>query len=238
MSTATYKKLNLYRHLSHHVWQGSRRCYRTPTGEVYPGVTTVLGATKSEKDRAGLERWKASVGEDEADRICKVATDRGTAMHTRIEHQLAPHQVSAAELSNALANESANAFFDSMGHVLADVTDPILIEGTIWHPSGFAGSADALAYYQGELTLLDWKTASKPKRQGWIDDYKCQAAAYCAGMNRVYQSQGLRLGRAAIAVALADRPAQVFVMESAELCDYWRLFQERLVRYQGSLEVG
>jgi hypothetical protein len=233
----TYSTITLTRHLSRHVWQGSRRCYQTPTGEIYPGVTTVLGATKSDRDKAGLDRWKASVGDEEADRICKTATDRGTAMHTRIEHQLAPHQVSDVELSSALANESANAFFESMGHVLADVTDPILIEGTIWHPSGYAGSADALAYYQGELTLLDWKTASKPKRGNWIDDYKCQAAAYCAGMNRVYQSDGLRVGRAAIAVALADRPAQVFVMESEELCEYWRLFQTRLVRYQGSLEV-
>jgi hypothetical protein len=223
---------SLQRHLPHHIWKGDRRCYSTPDGGLYPGVTTVLGATKSDKDKVGLERWKASVGEEEAARICKVATDRGTAMHTRIEHLLAPEQVTEAELQAAMANDAANDFFDSMAPVLADVSNSLLIEGTIWHPSGFAGSADALANYRGELTLLDWKTASKPKRKDWIDDYRCQAAAYCAGMNRVYQSQGLRVGRAAIAISLAGQPAQVFVMESEELCKYWKIFQARLAQYQ------
>jgi hypothetical protein len=232
MTPETSRNLRLQRNLSSHVWQGDRRCYSTPDGGIYPGVTTVLGATKNEKDKAGLDRWKMSVGEEEAARICKAATDRGTAMHARIEHLLAPNQVDGKDLQIALANESANAFFDSMGHVLADVTDPLLIEGTVWHPSGFAGSADALAYYQGELTLMDWKTASKPKRKEWIEDYRCQAAAYCAGMNRVYQSDGLRLGRAAIAIALDGKPAQVFLMEAEELCKYWKMFQARLARYQ------
>lgn len=35
---------------ANHVWVGDRRCYSV-SDKIYPGVTTILGATKSEEMR-------------------------------------------------------------------------------------------------------------------------------------------------------------------------------------------
>ena len=48
-----------------------------------PSVTTVLGATKNQYF---LKKWKATVGEQEADRIKNHSSNRGTAMHKFLEH--------------------------------------------------------------------------------------------------------------------------------------------------------
>ena len=48
-----------------------------------PSVTTILGATKNTEF---LTKWKAKVGEAEADRIKNVSSARGTCMHKFLEH--------------------------------------------------------------------------------------------------------------------------------------------------------
>ena len=47
-----------------------------------PSVTTILGATKNTEF---LTKWKAKVGEAEADRIKNVSSARGTSMHKFLE---------------------------------------------------------------------------------------------------------------------------------------------------------
>ena len=47
-----------------------------------PSVTTKLSATASDEKRESLNRWKAKVGEIEAERVKNTAATRGTAMHS------------------------------------------------------------------------------------------------------------------------------------------------------------
>ena len=61
-----------------------KRFYNTPTGAL-PSVTTILTATKPEKDRLGLENWRKAIGEQRADAICSEAANRGTRMHKYLE---------------------------------------------------------------------------------------------------------------------------------------------------------
>jgi genome maintenance exonuclease 1 len=202
-----------------HVWVGDRRCYRV--GEnLFPGVTTVLSATKSAKDKAGLDRWRSEVGELEAKRILKEACARGTAVHSQIENHL-------LGVESAIP-ETYQGFWDSIRHALSNVSDVQLIEGAVWHPSGFAGSVDCVGSWQGQPAIIDWKTSGKAKLASWIDDYRLQVSAYCAAVNRVY---GLRLNRAVIVIALENQPAQIFEIEPAELCHHWRGFKERVTQY-------
>jgi hypothetical protein len=56
--------------------------------EKLPSVTTILSATASDEKRASLAKWKAKVGDVEADRIKNTAATRGTAMHSFLEHHL------------------------------------------------------------------------------------------------------------------------------------------------------
>ena len=53
------------------------RTYFTPDGN-YSSITTILGKTSN---NAWLQAWKDKVGEEEAARISKEATDRGTLVH-------------------------------------------------------------------------------------------------------------------------------------------------------------
>ena len=54
--------------------------------EKLPSVTTILQSTQDPDKAESLARWKARVGNAEADRIKNTAALRGTAMHTYLEH--------------------------------------------------------------------------------------------------------------------------------------------------------
>jgi len=43
---------------------------------------------------------------------------------------------------------------------------------------GVAGTVDCIAEYDGELSIIDFKTAAKPKPREWIENYFVQAVAY------------------------------------------------------------
>ena len=58
-----------------------KRVYEISTYRL-PSVTTILGATKNTEF---LTKWKAKVGEAEADRIKNVSSARGTSMHKFLE---------------------------------------------------------------------------------------------------------------------------------------------------------
>ncbi len=54
-------------------------------GSRLPSVTTILGKTKNQQF---LKDWKAKVGEQEAERIKTLSSNRGTAMHKFLEHYI------------------------------------------------------------------------------------------------------------------------------------------------------
>ena len=53
--------------------------------EKLPSVTTILSATEPAEKRASLAKWRARVGNEEAERIRINSTDRGTRMHSILE---------------------------------------------------------------------------------------------------------------------------------------------------------
>jgi len=188
--------------------------------EHYPSVTTILGATKPYKDRKAIENWKKEIGEKEAEKITVTACNRGTKIHSLIEHKL-------IGVEKECPSENIG-FWESIKPVLSRVSEVQLIEGAVWHPLKFAGSVDCVGCFDGELSIIDWKTASKPKKPEWIEDYFLQVSAYCAGVNRVY---GTRISKAVVVIALDNISAQVFKVDTNDLYKYWLQFQTRLTSY-------
>lgn len=207
--------MKLHRHTSTRVTIDGRRHYETPLGKL-PSVTAVLRATK---DVSGLMAWRRKVGAEHADAVTKAATDRGTALHGDVE----------VLLTEGRMPDEPTPFFSSLVPFLNRITSAALVEGTVWHPLGYAGAVDLVAEVDGELTIVDWKTSSRPKRHEWIEDYRLQVAAYTAAVNRVYD---LRIKKGFVVVALEDREAQVFEESGSELFKSWQGFQERLGRYK------
>ena len=61
---------------------GAIRLYKTPTGALYPSVTTVIGAAA---DKSGLDDWIKAIGQEEANKISARAARRGTEVHRLCE---------------------------------------------------------------------------------------------------------------------------------------------------------
>ncbi|WOD39845.1 PD-(D/E)XK nuclease family protein [Nodosilinea sp. E11] len=193
-------------------------------GRCYPGVTTVLSATKPQEAREALQRWRQRVGVDEAQRISGNASSAGTRLHKQIAAHLNGKPV---EISADLAG-----YWASIQSVLAQVEEVLLVEGAVWHRAGFVGFPDALVMIDGELYLCDWKTALRPKQPQWLEDYFLQIAAYRAAATQVYADFGLEVQKGLVAIALADQPAQRFEVSLAEMNDHWQQFQRRLREFE------
>lgn len=197
--------MKLERHDPERFYRDGSRFYRTPDGEL-PGVTTILGATKSPEDRASLERWRRRVGEHEARRIGKVARHRGTILHEQVE----------AYLLRGEEGPWLDSYWSSIEPVLRQVDDVHLIEGAVWHPDGWAGTVDCVARLRGELVVLDWKTSDKWKKREYVGDYLLQAGvAYPRAAEHVYPEVGRLPGVVVVALG-SGKPAQVFRVEPAD----------------------
>jgi len=209
--------------------QQRRRLYRI-AGQAYPGVTTILSATKPPEARASLQRWRQAVGHETAQRITAQASAAGTRLHQYIAAQLRQEAVSLAP--------GLSGYWVSIEPVVAEIEEVLLVEGAVWHDQGFAGIPDALVRYRGQLCLCDWKTARRPKRAEWLQDYWLQAAAYGAAVNQVYDEYGICVEHALIVIALADQPAQTFWLTPQALEQHWQGFQQRLLQYQNRQRWG
>ena len=66
------------------------RKYITPDGNAYPSVTTVLSKTL---DHSGLDEWKNLVGEEEALKVSRTATRRGSNIHDLCENYVSRNKL-------------------------------------------------------------------------------------------------------------------------------------------------
>lgn len=210
----------LHRYQAKQVSINRRRHYQIE-GHHYPGVTTILSATKPYEDRKRLWDWQARVGKSEAQQITSKAASAGTKLHKLIGQHL---NQEAITIPDAIAG-----YWHSIAPILETVQEPWLVEGAVWHPDGFAGFPDALIQVNDQLYVCDWKTARKPKRREWITDYCLQVAAYTQAINWVYPDVGVN--QALIAIALDGSDAQTFELSATDLEDYWQQFQQRLQQF-------
>ena len=159
---------------------GSRH-YQTPGGQPLPSVTTVLSALK---DKTQLHEWRRRVGDEEADRIMRLATGIGTQVHLHLEKFILEegrptgtnliHQM-AKELSDIVIREGLSSVDEVWG-----------TEVPLYYPGLYAGTTDCVGVYKGKPAIIDFKTTRKPKKREWIDDYFLQDAAYAAAPNELY----------------------------------------------------
>jgi len=148
-----------------------KRLYVTPEGKKFPSVTTVL----SINTRDAIMEWRRRVGSEEANRISSFAASRGTRVHTMVERYL-DNRDDYLEKSNHLTKQN----FDTMRPVLDErISKIILQEAPLYSEHlGLAGRVDCIGVFDGKLSVIDFKTASKPKRWDWIHNYFMQETAY------------------------------------------------------------
>lgn len=173
-----------YHELSRTTEEG-KRLYLTPDGKRVPSVTTVLEKTKPEEKKAALQQWRDRVGHAQAQVITTEAANRGTRMHTYLEHY-----VKTGELRERGTNPFGWASHAMAQTVIEDgltnVTEFWGVEIPLYFPSLYAGTTDGCGIHLGDESILDYKQTNKPKREEWIEDYYLQLTAYALAHNEVY----------------------------------------------------
>jgi len=146
------------------------RLYKLPSNEWVPSITSVT----SFYNREVFREWRKRVGNEEADRVTKEATRRGTDFHEAAQAYLENKELDWNDYQplTQFMFHSAKSSLDKIGKIHA-------IERTLYSEYlGLAGRVDCIAEYNGELAIIDFKTSTKYKREEWIHDYFAQETAY------------------------------------------------------------
>ena len=160
------------------------RTYFTPDG-AYPSITTLLGKTSA--SQVWLAKWREKIGDAAADKISKVATDRGTAVHEYVERHL-----NRSNYMEDFADEPDNVRLPTLAilKALKDDLDEVWIQETpLWSASlKYAGRVDIIGVYKGVPSIIDLKTSKKKKYSRDIKDYYIQCTAYAYAHNEMYNT--------------------------------------------------
>ena len=191
---------------------GGVRHYTAEGVGPYPSVTTVLGADPKKKE--GLQKWRKRVGEEEANKVSHVASQRGTAVHQIMEDYILDQKPITKPMPVNLATAS-----DLKRMVDACVGDVKLVEGQLFsHHLRTAGTVDLVAEWDGKMAIIDWKTSKWAKKREYINNYFMQEAAYAVMFE---ERTGIPVDRLVTAIAY-DQPnggCQVFVEKRDDWID-------------------
>ena len=177
----------------------NRRYYITPEGNKYPSITTVL----SGRDKEGILTWRKRVGEDVANAISRKATNRGTKFHT-ILHMKSSLMIS---INNIRAQEC----------------------GLYSHKYKVAGRVDCIAEYDGVLSIIDFKTSRRKRKDNYNENYYIQASAYAEMFE---ERTGEKVEQIAILVITEDGEVQPFLKKKY---DYLPLLNEAVDNFNKEL---
>ena len=180
-----------------------RKYWVPDASEPYESVTTALGNQPGKKQ--AIQEWRNRVGDDEANRISRIATTRGTAVHSIIEDYL---DNKPDYLKNRMPD--AVVMFKTLQPILDKAIAKVYMqESPLWsHQYRLAGRVDCVAEVNGKLTVVDFKTSMKPKKRDWITDYYLQTAAYSHMIHELY---GEMPSQTVIFIAVQDSTPQIFV---------------------------
>ena len=148
-----------------------KRQYITPEGDSYPSVTTVLSILSEES----IAKWKARVGEDEANKISTRASRRGTAVHEICEKYLD----NCPDYRDGYMPSTIDSFLAIKGVFDTRIGKIYAQECPLYsNHLRLAGRVDCVAEFDGKISIIDFKTSRKAKRRNYIKNYFAQEAAY------------------------------------------------------------
>ena len=158
-----------------------KRVYATPNGDYYPSITTVIGSNA--KKQAGLAKWRARVGKEKAAAISSRSASRGTKFHSITEDYL-NNELDIKKYKDSplpvVMFEQTKKTFDRIGNIY-------LQEAFLYSKNlEVAGRVDLVAEFDGELSIIDFKTSAEPKREAYLYDYFIQETAYACCLQELY----------------------------------------------------
>jgi len=180
-----------------------RRLYSVPSGGKYPSITTVLSCNPEKK--ASIAKWRARVGVEKAQRISTRAASRGTDFHLMAEDYLNnkyDENKFKGKFLPLMMFKNARPILDRIDNIYAQ-------EAALYSDHlEIAGRVDCIAEFDGELSIIDFKTSAEEKKLEWIEDYLIQETAYAC---MLYERYKLKVNKIVTIIACESGDTQVFV---------------------------
>ena len=187
------------------------RRYTTPDGKVYPSITTVL----SSYNKQAILEWRQRVGEEEANRVSRKASNRGTKLHSTVEQYLL-NEMSPLKM-HTMMPDMKELFLKLKPFLDENVNNIFGIEQPLYsHRLRLAGRCDCIGEWDGKISIIDWKTANYSKEKDQIANYFMQASAYAEMFGEI---TGIEVNQIVVAIAVENQPPQIFIEEKSKYLD-------------------
>jgi genome maintenance exonuclease 1 len=217
----------MFNHIHHDIAKLRRvdspagRVYQTPSGRAYPSVTAVTGL----HGKDAIMAWRKRVGEEEANRVSRRATTRGTRVHTLCEDYISNKPVSA-DLFDQEAWQSLVPELDKINNIHC-------LETQLYSDHlEVAGTVDCIAEYNGKVSVIDFKTSKRVKKKSDIHSYFMQTSAYAVMFE---ERTGIPVSRLVILMTVDDEPeASVFVEKRDDWIDQFIDLREAYKKLKGT----
>jgi len=185
------------------------RRYITPSGVLYPSITTIL----SHKSKPFIDAWKKRVGEKEANKITRQATSRGTSIHKLVEYHLNNDLLKEQEGEETLNILNKEMYLNLKG-LLSKIDNIRCLEQNLYSDHlRLAGQVDCIAEYDGRLSVIDFKTSNKKKTRSHCYNYFIQCSAYAIMFE---ERTGIPVDQIVILMTQQDDGPAVFVEKRDE----------------------
>jgi CRISPR/Cas system-associated exonuclease Cas4 (RecB family) len=195
------------------------RYYSVPDEDQLLKLVSITSVT-SHFNKEIFVKWRKKVGVEEADKITKAATSRGTDMHTLVENYLYNRDLPPVQPISDFLFKIAKIELNRINNIYC-------LEGALYSKQlGVAGTTDCIAEFDEELAVIDFKTSKKPKPRDWIENYFVQAMFY--GM-ALYEMTGIRIKK--LVIIMACENGECVVYEERDLNKYMKLVVEYIKKF-------
>jgi len=196
---------------------GGKRVYEVGD-QKYPSISTIC----SFRNRKSIAEWRARVGAEEANKISKRATTAGTTVHSMIEDYLN----NELDIGKYADKHLAKILFTQAKQMLARINNIHFQEAPLYsHEFAIAGRVDCIAEFDGKLSIIDFKTSSKEKKEEWVEGYFVQETGYA----KMYEERsGIKVEQIVTLITCQTGDTQVFIKNPD---DYVPLLKDYIAEY-------
>ena len=189
----------------------SGRKYFTPEGNAYPSITTVLSIIGKE----AIIAWRKRVGEEEANKVSRQASTRGTAVH-----KLAEDYVDNKEDWKGKHMPANIATFNSIKPILDEKLNNVWMQEVFLYSDKLktAGQVDCIGEWEGVLSIIDFKTSRRVKKKEDITNYFIQMCFYAAAF---LERTGIAIKQAVVVMAVDDNEPLIFKVNTYEYLEHF-----------------
>jgi CRISPR/Cas system-associated exonuclease Cas4 (RecB family) len=179
-------------------------------------ITSVISHYNKEK----FAKWRERVGEEEANRVTRRATSRGTDTHTLIENYLLNQELPEVQPISEHLFKIAKSTLNRINNIRT-------LEGALYSEIlGVAGSVDCVASFDDELAVIDFKTSKEPKPINWLEGYFVQTMFY--GM-ALYEMTGIQIKK--LVIIMTCENGECVVYEERDLNKYMKLVVQYIKKF-------